>query len=260
MHRTTAHRGSSLAWPHANPLVLFLLAALLAPWRPAVCQGPDPAEHPRADRSERDDWFRKATILNGVRWRRAVFELDEWLADQPVYSPDQVRRIRADFDRRVAEMSSYELEYLLDSLDAKIQILSSPEAMETRQWLGRYLSVMADARRAEVLRDLPDVLTMTAAELAEAIRQVDEKRVVVERHRRDSLRTQRAFAARIAAGHRAIAAHKARVGAIRLGEVAFSPYRGQPVGDPPFPVVGEGEPFLTVGQWGVAMDIDVGAF
>lgn len=71
------------------------------------------------------DLARKAEIMNSNRWRRAIFELGEWLSAQQIYSPQEVRSIKADFNRRVATMSSYELEYLLDDLDAKFK--HSPE-------------------------------------------------------------------------------------------------------------------------------------
>ena len=46
--------------------------------------------------TEGDDETRKAEFLASERWRRALFEFNAWLDVQPVYTPEQVRRIRAE--------------------------------------------------------------------------------------------------------------------------------------------------------------------
>ncbi|NCX99953.1 MAG: hypothetical protein EBX35_15615, partial [Planctomycetia bacterium] len=127
-----------------------------------------------------EDAARKVEIMSGERWRRAIFELGEWLSAQQIYSPQEVSRIKADFNRRVAGMSSYELEYLLDDLDAKFKVLETPEARDAKAWLGQYLSAMSDQRRAEALRDVPDVVTMTSAQLQDEINRIEQKRVALQ--------------------------------------------------------------------------------
>ena len=128
------------------------------------------------------DLARKAEIMNSNRWRRAIFELGEWLSAQQIYSPQDVRSIKADFNRRVAGMSSYELEYLLDDLDAKFKILDTPEAKDARQWVGQYLAVMSDQRRAEVLKDVPDVVKMSSGQLQQEIEKLEQKKAPLLRH------------------------------------------------------------------------------
>jgi hypothetical protein len=59
-----------------------------------------------------------------------VFELDEWLAVQPVYTSGQVVGMKADLARRIKAMSSYELDYLLDNLEFKLRVLDTLEATE----------------------------------------------------------------------------------------------------------------------------------
>lgn len=149
---------------------LTIIAAALA--APALAADPPPSRQP-AEPTERtmpsqatpEDAARKVEIMSGPRWRRAIFELGEWLSSQEIYSPQQVNRIKADFNRRVSGLSSYELEYLLDDLDAKFKVLETPEARDAKAWLGQYLSAMSDQRRAEALRDVPDVVTMTSSQL-----------------------------------------------------------------------------------------------
>jgi hypothetical protein len=198
----------------------------------------DPATDTQA---EFEEHYRCAKILASDRWRRAMFELDQWLAVQPVYTPEQVRQIRAGLANRVAAMSSYDLDYLLDTLDFKLRILASPEATEAREWLGRYLAVMADAKRAAVLRELPNVVEMTSGELIAGIQAVEAKRAAVEKQAADD-------------------AAKARTARIRRGEAAFSPYRSQPVGDPPFANAYDSPTVIGVGPWGTFVGMSVGAF
>jgi hypothetical protein len=213
-------------------------------------------------RAEFEERYRRAEILASDRWRRAIFELDEWLAMQPVYTPAEVRRIKAGLAERVAGMSSYELDYLLDTLDFKLRILASPEAAEAREWLGRYLSVMADAKRAALLRDLPNVVEMTSGELIEGLREVEAKRAAVEKEAREVARSRKEFATFVRKSRAADEASRSRTARIRRGDTSFSPYRSQPVGSPPFAdahdsptVVGIG-----VGPWGTFVGMSVGAF
>ncbi|RLS30959.1 MAG: hypothetical protein DWH79_09675 [Planctomycetota bacterium] len=123
-----------------------------------------------------DDIAAKAAILQGPRWRRAIFELGEWLSSQQIYPPKEVIRIKSDFNRRVSRMTSHELEYLLDDLEAKFKVMETPEAQEARAWVGQYLSAMSDRRRDDVLKDVPNVVDMTAGQLSQEIGKIEQKR------------------------------------------------------------------------------------
>ena len=238
---------------------LLSLLALVAGAGPATETATDPAAASGAE-DQADEPHRKAEVLASSRWRRAMHEFDEWLAAQPVYSPERVHRIKSELADRVAGMTSYELEYMLEGLDDKIHILDSPEATDTREWLGRYLAVMADDRRATLLAGVPDVLEMSAAELTAKLAEIEEKRSQVERSARESRRSRRGFSAFIGDAHRAEAADRARIGRIRRGDGAFSPYRGPPVGNPPFPDSFDSPTVVGVGPWTSFMDHSFAAF
>ena len=242
------------------------ILALLAGASPAAEAGADSAipgstasaGSPSGD--DGDEASRKAEVLAGSRWRRAMHELDEWLAVQPVYSPERVQRIKADLAARVAGMTSYELEYMLDGLGQKLHVLESREAQDAREWLGRYLSVMADDRRAALLANVPNVLDLSAAELEARLAEVEKKRAQVERSARDSRRSRRDFAAFIADARQAAAVERDRLGRIRRGDAALSPYRTQPVGTPPFPDTFDSPTVVGVGPWGTFVDVSFAAF
>lgn len=118
----------------------------------------------------------KAEILNSEHWRRAMFELNEWLRTQTTLRPDEAARKRADFAARVETMSPDELRHVMADLDAKFQLLDTPEARETRAWFGQYLSVLADRRREQVLSEIPNFGTMSVAELNQVLARIDRKR------------------------------------------------------------------------------------
>jgi hypothetical protein len=118
----------------------------------------------------------KADIINSTEFRRAMFEFNEWLTSQPIYTPQQVAQIKDQFNHRVAEMTAPELGYLLADLEEKMQIINTPDAREARAWMAQYLSVMSDKKRAQTLKDVPNVATMTAAQLATEIAKIQQTR------------------------------------------------------------------------------------
>lgn len=229
-----------------------------------AAQPPAATPTPRADTEEHvhdeADLARKAEIMHSSRWRRAIFELGEWLSSTPIYTPQQVTRIKADFNQRVAGMSSYELEYLLDDLDTKFKIIDAPEAREAREWVGQYLSVMSDRKRAEVLRDVPNIVKMNAAQLQEELRRIEQKRASLQQTQaafeqgRAQLVQQAELSRQRTAQASAAAMQRAGAG------VAYSPYRSQGNGKPPFSDVKGSGMSVGAGPFGAYVSFNVGAF
>jgi hypothetical protein len=208
------------------------------------------------------DLARKAEIMNSNRWRRAIFELGEWLSAQQIYSPQEVRSIKADFNRRVAAMSSYELEYLLDDLDAKFKILDTPEAKDARQWVGQYLAVMSDQKRAEVLKDVPDVVKMSSGQLQQEIEKLEQKKAGLQRQQAAFDQGRQQLVDRAQAARQATAAASTAAAAQLQSGVSYSPYRSQGGGGgkPPFSDTHSSGMNVGVGPWGAYVGFSVGAF
>jgi hypothetical protein len=181
---------------------------------------------------EKDDLIRKSEIMNSPRWRRAVFELGEWLSSQVIYTPEQVNRIKVDFNRRVAKMSSYELEYTLDDLDEKFKVIDTPEARDVRAWVGQYLSVLSDQKRAQVLRDVPNVVTMSAGQLQQELAILQQQRAAGQQRQADFSRGRDTMV-QMAESSRAETA-KASAAAMAQARASFSPYRSGGSGKTPF--------------------------
>ena len=139
-----------------------------------------PAAKPAAKQSAQPKQPTKQEILNSPEWRRAMFEFSEWLTAQTIYTPAQVQQIKDQFNHRVAAMDAGELTYMLNDMEAKFHIMGTPEAREARAWMAQYLSVLSDRKRAEVLKDIPNISTMTAAQLNAEIQRIIGKRQTLE--------------------------------------------------------------------------------
>jgi len=244
-------------WCSMRWLAVFVLWTTVraeSPPEPARSQG-EPAAT-----ADADDAARKAALLASGRWRRAMFEFNAWLDEQPVYDAAQVRRIRGELDARVTAMSSFELEYLLEGMDAKLRILERPAARDARGWLGRYLAVMSDGQRARTLGTVPDILDMSATELEAALERVEARRAEVERSHAETVAGRRRIEGFRQATSRATAADRDRQAEVRAGAPSFSPYRGPLRNEVPFAEAYDSPTAVGVGPWGSFMRVPVGAF
>jgi hypothetical protein len=229
----------SLARAVWSALVLIgVVASMLLPTRGSASHA---AESTVID--DDGDMARKADIMHGSQWQQAIAELGEWLSTQNVYSPSEVRRIKMQFNDRVDSMTSYELEYLLDSITAKLQLLQTPEARDAKAWLGEYLSAMSDGRRAQELREVPNLLTMNAAQLWQEIQRIDAKRSALRQRQQGVEARQGAMAERAAAGRRATSA-ASREAAARARAAG---------GSPPFSDIAPRRASISVGVFGACV-------
>jgi len=239
-----------------------LVALSLATFSPALAAEPGAGDKQPAGGKE-DDAARKAEIMSSQQWRRAIFELGEWLSAQQLYSPQEVNRIKADFNRRVAGMSSYELEYLLEDLDAKFKIMETPEAKDAKAWIGQYMAAMSDQKRADVLKDVPDVVTMTSAQLQQEIDRIEQKKAALQRQQQ-AFDQSRDLLVQQAAASRQQTAAAAAAAMTQTRSAAFSPYHGGGGGGgggkPPFSDVKGSGMSVGVGPFGAYVNFNVGAF
>jgi hypothetical protein len=135
----------------------------------------------------------RAAILDSECWRRAMFELNEWFRSQTIYTPDEVAQMRADFNAQVENMSAKELQEVIADMEAKFKILDSAEVQEVRAWFARYISLLADWRREELLREIPNFATMTASQLNQEIIRLQRRktsRANFNRNRQTRVNTQ----------------------------------------------------------------------
>jgi hypothetical protein len=140
------------------------------------------AGQPPAAAPNTADAAKKAQILASERWKKVTQEFQEWLSAQVVYTPQQVERMKAKLASQVQQMSAAELQQLLDQWDAKLKVLLSPDAAEVREWLGQYLSVIADGYRPTFLKKLgiTDVSKLTAAQIEEELDHIRAERLAFQ--------------------------------------------------------------------------------
>ena len=198
------------------------------------------------------DMARKADIMHGAQWQRAVAELGAWLSTQNLYSPSEVRQIKMQFNDRVDSMTSYELEYLLESMTAKLKLLDTPEARDAKAWLGEYLSAMSDGRRAQALRDVPNLLEMNAAQLWQEIQRIDAKRSALRQRQQGVEARQGAMVERAAAARRATSSASREAAARARAAPSHSPYRSGG-GSPPFSDIAPRRATINVGPFGACV-------
>jgi hypothetical protein len=172
-----------------------------------------------------EDAIRKRAILDSPQWRRAMFEFKEWLSTQKLYDAAQVAQIKDNFNHKVARMSADEVQFMLQDMQAKFQILESPQAQEARAWMASYLSVMSDKKRAEVLKQMPNLATMTAGQLAQEIAKIEQKRTNIERQEAAFQSTRQAEVQQQFAQDRAMQQALARQPQMQSGSASYSPYR-----------------------------------
>jgi hypothetical protein len=230
----------------------------------AAAQAPATGES-RRDEDAQDDLAAKSELLQSPRWRRAIFELGEWLSTQQIYSARDVQRIKSDFNTKVMKMSSHELEYLLDDLEAKFKVMDTPEAREARAWVGQYLSAMSDRKRSDILKDVPNVIDMSAGQLSQELVKIDQKRQSL-RDRQAAFDEGRQVLANQANANRKATADAATAATARMNSSpSYSPYRsnggGSAGGSPPFSNarVGSGMS-IGVGPFGAYVGFSLGNF
>jgi hypothetical protein len=154
----------------------------------------------------------KQTILDSDSWRQTMRGLEQWFSVQVIYDRQQVAQLRAEMRQKIAGMSAADLTEFEQSLQDKLAILQSPEAIETRAWAEAYLQAASESRAAEFRKRLPDVARMSAAEIAQALQNNQRERAaaIARREAFDRTRNQQVVSIRDMQRQQAEAANRAR--------------------------------------------------
>ena len=161
------------------------------------------------------------------------------------------------------KMSTQALEYLLDDLEAKFKVIETPEAQEARAWVGQYLSAMSDRKRADVLKDVPNVVDMTAAQLSQEILKIEQTRQSLK-DRQAAFDAGRQVLVDVAAANRKATADASLAATSKMNSSpSYSPYRsgGGSGGSPPFANARVGSGLsIGVGTFGAYVGMSLGNF
>jgi len=128
------------------------------------------------DRSNSSEAAKKRQIMESPEWKQAKYAFDEWISVQKIYDAKRVAEIKKQLRANIEAMTAEEFgEFLLD-MQNKLKILTSKEAREARAWLARNMALAAAPYRAKMRKKLPDVASMTAAQLDQALRTFEAQR------------------------------------------------------------------------------------
>lgn len=161
------------------------------PARPKAAAGQPAAAS--AAKPDPADAAKRAAILKSDRWQKVLFAMNEWLSAQPYYDAKQVAAIQAEVRARADKASAAELQFLLEDMEAKLALLTSAAAQETQAWASRYLSILTDKGRAKMLKDMPNIATMTAAQVQQALLKIQLRRANLEQDQADYNRSSTAM-------------------------------------------------------------------
>jgi len=116
----------------------------------------------------------RAKIMAGDQWKQVGAEYQKWLSTQPVYTPRQIKRINEKLDAQIQTMPTSELQAFLDDWQAKLKVLNGKNFQEAQNWLGAYMTNMADGYRRKYLQSLglTDIPSLSAAQLEAALTEI----------------------------------------------------------------------------------------
>ncbi len=114
-----------------------------------------------------DEAERRQVIVTSPEWHAMQHGLKEWLSIQQVYTPKQLRKVKADLNAKVARMSPKQLVDFMEDMDAKLKILQGKEAEQARLWAEQRLATQVNLTPEQMKKLRPDVLEMTADQLQE---------------------------------------------------------------------------------------------
>jgi hypothetical protein len=134
-------------------------------------------------------------------------------------------------------------------MEERLQVLLSPESEDARQWLGQFLAVARNPEQ-QLGRNLPDVLNMSASEIRQELRWLEQHRAARQRSQAAFNQTRAAqvqTARNVQASRQPSAAQPANRAAAQIGnrpayQSQYSPQRElrpAPMG-----------PLYKIGPWG----------
>lgn len=158
-------------------LVLSAAFLLISAACPLPAQSLRAAEKPApADSSGESEESRRTEVLHSEAWRKMTAALDEWFSVQSIYDQKQVGAIKKRLAQRWETMSVDELKDFQEDLDAKLQMVLSPEGRSILEWVKASLAAASPAYRKTMDLHYPDVMTLTAAQLRVQLDLIEQKR------------------------------------------------------------------------------------
>ncbi len=126
-------------------------------------------------------------ILKSDEWHDMLARFNEWLTKQSLYDTEQVARTRLRLDVGIKRMNAAQLQRFMTDMQTKLDVLESQHAIDAQEYLSETLSVASPVYARKVRQQLPDVLSMSAA-------QIDQKLAAITSKRAATAKMQQTFA------------------------------------------------------------------
>ena len=115
-------------------------------------------------------------ILASAAWHDTLRQFDEWLAGQTLYDAEQVKIIRLRLEAGIKRMSAAQMQRFLIAMNAKLEVLKSDHTRKAQEYFAETLAVASPAYARRVRQQLPDVLSMNAAQINQKLTAIAAKR------------------------------------------------------------------------------------
>ncbi|HEY1601954.1 MAG TPA: hypothetical protein VGG64_20295 [Pirellulales bacterium] len=125
-------------------------------------------------------------ILHSEDWQQMIAQFHKWLDTQKMYDASQVKQIKARLEVGIKRMTAIQLQRFLAGMHEKLDTLSGQRAIDAEAYLTETLSVASPVYARKIRQQLPDVLSMTAA-------QVDQKLASFAVKQQSSAQLQKSF-------------------------------------------------------------------
>jgi hypothetical protein len=199
-------------------LILFVIAASaylgVAP-RGILAAPPAATKDGAANRSQ---------ILASPAWREAMEGFNEWLSAQQIYPRSEIPRVRSQALDQINKMSVGQLQFFLQDMQQKLTLINSQAAYKAQANILYNLNVASDAYAAKLRTQLPNLVTMTAEQVKQALVDLQQQE---DNTRADEAAFQKSNAQEVAliqAQNEQTAAANAAADSAGLGNYGGSPY------------------------------------
>ncbi len=135
---------------------------------------PSGAVATKASAPNSSDAAAREKIMATDEWKQVYTGYQKWLSTQPIYTSKQINRINEKLDAQIRNMPTSELQSFLNDWQAKLKVLNGKNFQEAQDWLGAYMTNMADGYRRNYLQamGLTDIPNMSAKQLEAAMTEI----------------------------------------------------------------------------------------
>ena len=218
-----------------------------APNKPAPAAKPAPLSP--ADAAAREE------IMHSQPWQDTLHNFNQWLSIQTIYEPAQVEQIKSRLATGIGRMTPAQMQFFMKDMQEKLAVLNSEQGQNAAAYLAQTFAVASPAYARKLRQKLPDVLSMTAAQINQRLlvfaskhqATIDMQKTFEDSRQQQIAYNQAQLAAQLQESDRAL--DRAQSAAASAGSKGnnFTPARDY------FPNAGNDGPFgpgTSIGFWG----------